>query len=268
MTTQADDSIKIGRRALAMGVLASTAVMAGSRAVRAQSREQRPIVVMVPGTFSDAVQFEHQVKHLADVADVRVSMRHAMHETMAGMADGILRDAPERFSIIGLSLGGRAAFEVARRAPDRVARLGVMASTAQGGTSPARQRVADLQREKGYAQMVDVMIPMLVPPPRLKDEAWVQHLRAMLLRAGPEVADRQAKASDSARDHWDYLPQIKVPTLLICGRQDRIAVCTEVARTAQAIANATLVEIDDCGHLPSMEHPEVVTAAMRKWLAA
>jgi pimeloyl-ACP methyl ester carboxylesterase len=59
-----------------------------------------------------------------------------------------------------------------------------------------------------------------------------------------------------------------VPALLICGRQDRIAVCSEVARTAQAIGHATLVEIDDCGHLPSMEHPEIVTAAMRKWLAA
>jgi pimeloyl-ACP methyl ester carboxylesterase len=208
------------------------------------------------------------MKGLSDIADARVSMRHAMHETMAAIAQGILRDAPPRFAIMGLSLGGRAALEVVRQAPERVTRIGLIASTAQGGTSPARARVAQLQKEKGYEAMVEMMIPILVPPETLKNQALVEEIRAMVLRAGPEVADRQACASDSARDHWDHLPSIKCPALLICGKQDRIATVEQMERTARSMSNAQLVVIDNCGHLASQEHPATVTAAMRKWLSA
>ena len=176
-----------------------------------------------------------------------------MHETMAGIAQGILRDAPPRFAIMGLSLGGRAALEVVRQAPERVTHIGIISSTAQGGTSPARARVAQLQKEKGYEAMVEMMIPILIPPESLKNEPLVQEIRAMVLRAGPEVADRQARASDSARDHWDNLANIKVPALLICGRQDRIATTEQMGRTAKAMPNATYVEVDNCGHLASQE---------------
>jgi len=256
----------LARRTLLAG--AGAAVAAAMIAAPARAQAKREALILVPGTFSDEVQFRHQVKGLADIADPRVSMRHAMHETMAGIARGILRDAPPRFAIIGLSLGGRAALEVVRQAPERVARIGLIASTAQGGTSPARARVAQLQKEKGYEAMVEMMIPILVPPETLKNQALVEEIRAMVLRAGPEVADRQARASDSARDHWDNLPNIKCPALLICGKQDRIATVEQMERTAKGMPNANLVVIDNCGHLASQEHPEAVTAAMRKWLVA
>lgn len=261
------DGDDVARRTMLKGALAAAAAatVAGTAAAQSAGRET---IIFVPGTFSDEVQFRHQMKGLADLADSRVSMRHAMHETMAGIAEGILRDAPPRFAIMGLSLGGRAALEVARQAPERVTRIGIIASTARGGTSPARQRVAQLQKEKGYEAMVEMMIPILVPPETLKNAALVKEIRDMVLRAGPEVADRQARASDASRDHWDYLPNIKIPALLICGKQDRIATVEEMERTAKGMPNATLVVVDNCGHLASQEHPDAVTAAMRKWLAA
>jgi pimeloyl-ACP methyl ester carboxylesterase len=261
---EVDKREALARRTL----LAGTAAAAALLAVPARAQARREALILVPGTFSDEVQFRHQVKGLADIADARVSMRHAMHETMAAIAQGILRDAPRHFAIMGLSLGGRAALEVVRQAPERVTRIGLIASTAQGGTSPARARVAQLQKEKGYEAMVEMMIPILVPPETLKNQPLIEEIRAMVLRAGPEVADRQARASDSARDHWDHLPNIKCPALLVCGKQDRIATVEQMERTAKGMPNAQLVVIDNCGHLASQEHPDTVTAAMRKWLAA
>jgi pimeloyl-ACP methyl ester carboxylesterase len=263
----AQDGSEVARRALLKGALATAAAAALASSATAQSGA-RETIIFVPGTFSDEVQFRHQMKALSDIADSRVSMRHAMHETMAGIAEGILRDAPPRFAIMGLSLGGRAALEVVRQAPERVTRIGIIASTARGGTSPARQRVAQLQKEKGYAAMVEMMIPILVPPETLKNQPLVQEIRAMVLRAGPEVADRQARASDASRDHWDYLPNIKIPALLICGKQDRIATVEEMEKTARGMPNSSFVVVDNCGHLASQEHPDAVSAAMRKWLAA
>jgi pimeloyl-ACP methyl ester carboxylesterase len=267
-TNDADrDEASVGRRTMLKGALAAAAAVSAAGSATAQSGG-RETVILVPGTFSDEVQFRQQIKALSDVADLRVSMRHAMHETMEGIAQGILRDAPPKFAILGLSLGGRASLEVIRQAPERVTRIGIIASTARGGTSPARAHVAKLQKEKGYEAMVEMMIPILIPPESLKNEALVKEIRAMVLRAGPEVADRQARASDTARDHWDNLANIKVPALLICGKQDRIATVAEMERTAKGMPNASLVVVDNCGHLASQEHPDQVTAAMRKWLAA
>src|SRR5262245_45537748 len=88
----------VARRAMLKGALAAVAAVTVAGTATAQSGG-RETIIFVPGTFSDEVQFRHQMKGLSDVADSRVSMRHAMHETMAGIAQGILRDAPPRFAI-------------------------------------------------------------------------------------------------------------------------------------------------------------------------
>jgi pimeloyl-ACP methyl ester carboxylesterase len=255
----------IGRRgAMAAAVGAMALVAADTTGAKAQVPKIG--LILVPGTFSDETQFKHQLANLADIADMKVSMRHMMHNTMEGMAQGILRDAPPKFAIFGLSLGGRAALEVARQAPDRVIGIGLISSTGKGGTSPARAAVAKMQAELGYAAMVDQMMPILMPPSNLANKPMFDEAKAMILRAGPEIADRQAAASDTARDQWDMLPTIKVPALLIGGRQDRIAPPADMEQTAKGFPNSRLVIIEDCGHLGTQEKPVEVTAAMREWL--
>ena len=60
------------------------------------------------------------------------------HDSLGAMAEDLLAHAPERFTLIGLSLGGYLAFEIMRRAPTRIARLALFDTTAP--TPAIRQR--------------------------------------------------------------------------------------------------------------------------------
>ena len=67
---------------------------------------------------------------------------------MAGMAARVLAAAPARFALAGLSMGGHAAFEVPRRAPERVTRLALLDTSARPDApeQAARRRSASAAR--------------------------------------------------------------------------------------------------------------------------
>ena len=59
---------------------------------------------------------------LSDIVDCMVA-DHTRHKTMAGIARSILKTAPDRFALAGLSMGGYIAYEIVRQAPERVERV-------------------------------------------------------------------------------------------------------------------------------------------------
>jgi len=99
------------------------------------------------------------------------------------------------------------------------------------------------------------------------DEA-LRVLRAMARRAGREVFLRQSEAVIMRRDRWDALTGLDVPTLLLWGRHDQFASVETAGAIAARVRAARLVVLDDCGHLPTLEHPEACLPAVRAWVTA
>ncbi|MCC6779205.1 MAG: alpha/beta fold hydrolase, partial [Hyphomicrobiales bacterium] len=92
----------------------------------------------------------------------------------------------------------------------------------------------------------------------------VEAVTSMTQRVGRDVFIRQQSAGRP--DSRPLLARIRVPTLVLCGRQD-LATPVEVAREMAAdLRDARLVIVEDCGHLAPMEKPAEVTAALRAWL--
>jgi pimeloyl-ACP methyl ester carboxylesterase len=78
----------------------------------------RPCLVFACAHLCDERLFAAQVEALGAAFDCRVLVFRE-HDSLAGMAESLLASAPERFTLIGLSLGGYVAFEVMRRARPR-----------------------------------------------------------------------------------------------------------------------------------------------------
>ena len=88
----------------------------------------------------------------------------------------------------------------------------------------------------------------------------------MARKTGRQGFVNQQQAILSRRDSRDLLPDIICPTLVLVGMDD---VRTPVALSeemAAAIPKAELVTLAHCGHLPSLERPQAVTEALRRWL--
>ena len=105
---------------------------------------RRPALAFACAHMTDERLYAHQVAALAATHDCQVFVFRE-HDSMAGMAEQLLAAMPERFTLIGLSLGGYAAFEVIRRALTRLQRL-VLIDTTAVADHPARRE----GRRKGH----------------------------------------------------------------------------------------------------------------------
>ena len=228
----------------------------------------RPALILLPGMPLDAALWDHQVRHLGDIAAPQV-VKLADCPSIVAMADKVLAQAPERFAVAGLSMGGYVALEILRRAPERVERLALLDTNARPDTAEAtatRREAVALARQGRYGQVIRAALPRLVHPDRLADAGFVRSVLAQMERVGVDGYAREQEAIIGRVDSRPGLAAIRCPTLVICGRQDILTPPALHEEMAEAIPGARLVLIEDCGHLSAMEQPQAVTALMRDWL--
>ena len=225
--------------------------------------------MLVPGLGCDDDLYAEQVRALRDVA-VPTVPDVTRGATVAAMAEAVLAAAPPRFALVGLSLGGYVALEVRRQAPDRVEALALLDTSARPEApeqTERRRALLALADTEGYAAAVEALWPLEVAPGRAGDDALRRRFDAMMTRTGHEVFARQTEAIIGRADSRPDLPGLDVPTLVLCGRDDRITPLEVHEEMAAAVPGAELVVLDDCGHLSSWERPEQVERALRRWLA-
>ena len=85
----------------------------------------KPNLVLVPGLLCTKALWAPQIEALGDIAEVSVG-DHTRHDSMEAIARSILAEAPERFALAGLSMGGYIAYEIVRQAPQRVTHLALL----------------------------------------------------------------------------------------------------------------------------------------------
>ncbi|WP_448204761.1 alpha/beta fold hydrolase [Azospirillum sp. sgz302134] len=225
-------------------------------------------LILLPGMPLDAALWEHQTRHLADVAEVRAGDLTG-RDSMAALAAAVLAGAPERFALGGLSMGGYVAFEILRQAPERVAKLALLDTSARPDTpeqTANRKDAVALVGQGKFRQVIAAGLSRLVHPDRLADAALVESVRAQAQRIGPEGYARQQTAIMNRPDSRPGLAAIRCPTLVLCGRQDVITPPDLHEEMARGIPGARLVIVEQCGHLSAMEQPQAVTALLREWL--
>jgi pimeloyl-ACP methyl ester carboxylesterase len=232
--------------------------------------EKSPLVLL-PGLLCDAQLWQPQTESLSDIADIWIA-DHTRSETMAGVARDVLADAPfASFALAGLSMGGYIALEIMRQAPQRVARLALL-DTAAGADLPEqtlrRKELIALAERGEFPRVTEILLPLLVHPARLGDPALTEVIKSMAQNVGKEALVRQQRAIMSRADSLGLLATIACPTLVLCGRQDALTPLNRHDEIAAGIKNARLEVIEDCGHLSTLEQPDAVNAALRRWLAA
>lgn len=229
---------------------------------------QRPFLAFACAHLTDERLYVAQVAALeADYECAVFAFRD--HDSLRGMAEELLANTPARFTMIGLSLGGYLAFEVIRRQLHRLERL-VLIDTTAVADNPERRagRHADIAkvREGG----IEALIPEL--PARWLHPSHVQ--RAELTNLMSEMArsigargqfNQQAAMMGRPHSHED-LARVRVPTLVMCGRNDPVTQLPDHEAMAAKIPGARLEIIENCGHLSTIEQPDSVNRVLIDWL--
>jgi pimeloyl-ACP methyl ester carboxylesterase len=229
----------------------------------------REPLVLIPGLLCSPALWAPQVAALSAIADIRIG-DHTQHESMAGIAASILAQAPDRFALAGLSMGGYIAFEIMRQAPERVTKLALLDTLAVADTPERRAGRHDLialAEKHGLERVMEKLIPLFIHTDRLSDAALVAVVQGMARDTGVAAFKRQQMAIISRPDSRPTLATIRCPTLLLVGRDDVLTPVVAHEEMAAAIPGSRLTIIENCGHLSTLEQPAAVNAALLTWLS-
>ncbi|WP_273805749.1 MULTISPECIES: alpha/beta fold hydrolase [unclassified Pseudomonas] len=225
-------------------------------------------LILLPGLLCDRRLWATQAADLADACPVFIPDL-TRDVGIAALARRVLAEAPPRFALGALSMGGYVAFEILRQAPERVARLALfdtMASPDTAERATQRRAMLDLAERGRFLGISPQLLPRLIHASRLGTPV-ADTVLAMGKAVGKEAFLRQQQSIIDRPDSRPTLARIQVPTLIVVGAQDQLTPPAEAELMAAGIQGSRLVVLDDCGHLPPLELPERTTALLREWLA-
>lgn len=226
-------------------------------------------LVLIPGLLNDSALWTYQIEQLSDLVDRVVVPDISRYDDIAPIAAQVLAETEGDLAVAGLSMGGYVAFEILRQAPERVERLALIDTSARQDSDEQRRRrrgLIELAEKGRFKGVTPRLLPMLVHESRLRDATVTGPIFEMAARIGKDGFIRQQKAILSRPDSRDLLSGIRVPTLVMVGRQDRLTPPHLAEEMADGIADASLHMLEDCGHLPALERAEETAEAMREWL--
>ncbi len=227
-------------------------------------------LVLVPGLLCSARLYAPQISGLWPFGQVAVA-DHRRDADMGTIAAAILAQAPPRFALAGLSMGGYIAFAMMRLAPERVAKLALLDTSARPDTpeqTAGREKFIAMAEAGKLADVVAALTPRFLHRNRHNDEALKRVVREMAAETGPEAFVRQQKAIMSRTDSRPLLANIRCPSLVLVGDGDQLTPPELAKEIAGGITAARLVVVPECGHLSTLEKPEAVNAALAEWLGA
>jgi pimeloyl-ACP methyl ester carboxylesterase len=194
---------------------------------------------------------------------------HRRDSSMEAIAKRILASAPRRFALAGLSMGGYIAFAMMRLAPERIAKLALLDTSARPDTpeqTAGRNTQIAMAQSSRYGEIPALAMPRYLHRDRQNDKTLTSLVVTMCEETGAEAFVRQLQAIMSRSDSRPLLGSIRCPTLVLVGDAD-VATPPELNKEiADGISGSRLVVVPDCAHLSTLEQPELVNAALAQWL--
>ncbi len=227
-------------------------------------------VVLIHGAGADHTCWPIEIRHLPGFSVIAVDLPNHGHSkstndrTISGYAQSLVdwMDAMNfwKVSLIGHSMGGMIALNIAQHAPERVAAMGLI-SSASSFSLPFRlldQFSNTSSQDKALDQLGDLLFTRLTPP--------LVRQRFMKLFTSARLA---VLATDwlLCRDAvFDNALPITAPTYIASGRNDPITSPKQVLKLAAHIPQAQVQFLPDCGHMAFLEKPDAIASSLYKLL--
>ena len=221
-------------------------------------------LVLLPGYMLDESLWDDVVDRLQWEAPI-YRLPLAPGATTEEIARSVAQAAPERFVLVGFSLGGYIARKVAELFPERVAALVLVASSLEVDSAERAKAKQDAIRAldpSTFRGLSMGAIAQSLHPDRRGDRELVTRIREMgrQLGYGAMVVQSGLQRDGIAAE------TLTCPTLVIGAAQDPLRSAWETEALAAAIPGATLKVIEQSGHMLPLEQPEALATTLTTWI--
>lgn len=226
-------------------------------------------VILLPGLACDDALWRDQLPALGARHRVRVSDVHQRHATLPEMARALLAEHDGPLVLVGSSMGGMLAQHAHREAPQRIAAMALLSSSARPDTPELLKLRSDaiVEFQAGRAEAVLRANAMFAfHPDHAHDDARVDDYVQQILRSGAAQLIAQNRAVMARADMRPWLVDIRCPLLVACGDGDLLTPLECSSEIAAAVPHTQLEVVPRAGHLMTWEQPVLVNALLLQWL--
>lgn len=228
-------------------------------------------LVLLPGMMCDERVWRPQINYFAARADVFCADL-TRHGNMEDMGRALLAELPwDRFSVAGLSMGGIVAMELLAQAPQRIIRCALL-DTNYKAELPHRRLAREWQMDQARAGtlrslIIEQMKPAYLSPRKTYAQDFLDIIVEMAMELGSDAFINQSLALRDRPDYTATLTAANCPILLLCGEDDKLCPIAYHQEMESLIDNPALRIIRDCGHISTLEQPQLVNWELDEWLA-
>lgn len=209
---------------------------------------------------------------LGDIDPVRGIPMERFADDLAELLDALTPAIDRPVVLVGFSMGGYIAWQFVRRHAARLCALIQCDTRAMADTDEARAgrlKMAEKVAEWGSARVAEMMGPKLCAPSTFESKPEViAAVRRVVENTSPAGIAAAQRGMAARPDMTGFLPQIKLPTLIVVGAEDAISPLAEMQSIAAAIPHSQFVIIPNSGHMTTMENPAAAIRSLQIFLNA
>lgn len=218
-------------------------------------------LVLIPGSACDETVWKPQMDKLSKLCHIRVPELSSCNH-LNEMVEESIKNLPRQFLLAGHSLGGCIALEIMRKASHRVKKLCLLSTSAAADDSQMKQNRKNrisIAKTANYPELARTLAEQYT-----EDKSIVDDVYRMFLR-NKKLFIQQQKNIMLRQESESILKNIQQETLIIVGKQDPYFF-ESTKKIAASIPHAVLEIIEECGHMVTMEKPQITTELMWHWV--
>lgn len=225
-------------------------------------------IFLIPGVLCDSSLWDQMLPLLKEKFDIRYS--HIPKEnSITAMATAVVNDIPPKSWLVGFSLGGWIALEAAHLAPERIKGL-ILISTNDGtlsdSTRASMQAAVKKMRHGQFQDYIKETLSLYLTEEHTKDPVICQSMLSMMKTVGSDIGSAQYEAMLHLDKPFDFIPTIKLDTLIIRGEQDKRRTLEMDQAFYQKFPNAQFSIIPDAAHFIPIEQPHILANKIIKFI--
>lgn len=226
----------------------------------------KPTILLLPGFMLDQRLWQDMLTYLEAVGDIAYG-DITTGNNIEDIAEHVLAHAPAQFILIGFSMGGMVAQQIAIQAPERVQALILLNTT---GRSPTEEEIKQYQGQinlaanmpfKGLTQRA---LRSVLHPAHQDNKAYLQRMQLMAMTQGKDIFLQQLTALKNR--HPLPLATIQCPVCIVASEQDQLFAMREADDLHQAMQQAQCYLLRHSGHMTPLEEPQALGALLQTWI--
>jgi len=176
----------------------------------------------------------------------------------------------EKTMLCGLSMGGYIALNAIDKHPNRFSALILSDTNCTADSSEAKEnRIKTIEgiKENGVKKLADGLIPKLFAPESFKTYSeGIAVVKELIVKTPKQSLYNSLHAMANRKETCSKLPEIKIPVLIIVGKEDKITPPEAANAMHEKIKDSSLQIIPNAGHLSNLENQEDFNNQLKKFI--